>query len=714
MGYHMNSTSLLIRSRRLAWLILLAGLAGVVQAASLSVDNPGFENPVLTDGSYAVGNIPGWTVIGGEAGVENPVNSRFDNTTDPAQGLPEGKQFAWLNTAGRLSQLLTVTYAPETRYRLTVSVGVGKGGVAGDYAVELRADGVKLASANPPMTVGAFVVATVVFDCHFGNAAIGKPIEIVLTKPTTLAGAQACFDNVQLTANSIQADLIAHWRFDETSGTVAHDSTGAHDGSLSSTGASFAFGGVSGGALTLDRSKDGYVRVPHITNVLGTDFTVVVWVKLPPGDTTQSCLISQNEQWQVGGFLINSGVGPAVGWGQAGRASLLLNDYTHAIASTSTINDGQWHQVVCIYRLGARTGLYVDGAPVEVELASVPLVDRDVPFLIGGVHGIDAVGVSRGFFSGSIDDVQLYSRALTDAEVGDLFLNPGSDLAGGGGPIDFFPVTREFIGSVDVTLRSRVAGSTMRYTLDGSEPSGNSPIYQGSIALHDTTTVKAVLFVNQFPVSEVMSATYTRLPSLGFNPAGGLFTNTVDVAILNRLGLGTVFFSLDGSAPVLSSPVYTAPIHLTAGTTLNARIYLNGFPISEVFSATFDRVYALDDGIPAAWREQYFGPGYLTDPRAAGDADPDGDGWTNQREYAGGTDPTDKNSVPIELGVRAVPSITWNSEPGRSYQILRKESVNALTDWEIIVPAFTATEAQSRFTDLGAPWTAVYQVKSLP
>ena len=45
--------------------------------------------------------------------------------------------------------------------------------------------------------------------------------------------------------------------------------------------------------------------------------------------------------------------------------------------------------------------------------------------------------------------------------------------------------------------------------------------------------------------------------------------------------------------------------------------------------------------IPGAWLAQYFGPNYRTDPSAAINADPDGDGLTNLQEYNLGTDPTD-------------------------------------------------------------------------
>jgi hypothetical protein len=55
---------------------------------------------------------------------------------------------------------------------------------------------------------------------------------------------------------------------------------------------------------------------------------------------------------------------------------------------------------------------------------------------------------------------------------------------------------------------------------------------------------------------------------------------------------------------------------------------------------------AINDGIPAVWRQQYFGPSYATDPRAAATADPDGDGANNYQEFLAGTDPLNAYSVP--------------------------------------------------------------------
>ena len=53
-----------------------------------------------------------------------------------------------------------------------------------------------------------------------------------------------------------------------------------------------------------------------------------------------------------------------------------------------------------------------------------------------------------------------------------------------------------------------------------------------------------------------------------------------------------------------------------------------------------------DIGDYATWRDEYFGEDSAEDPRAAPEADPDGDGWPNWAEFYLETDPTDPRSAP--------------------------------------------------------------------
>ncbi len=62
-----------------------------------------------------------------------------------------------------------------------------------------------------------------------------------------------------------------------------------------------------------------------------------------------------------------------------------------------------------------------------------------------------------------------------------------------------------------VDLASAVPGAVIRYTVDGSEPTADSPVYGGSIAVTDkigTTTVKARVFADGYRPSDVFSYDY--------------------------------------------------------------------------------------------------------------------------------------------------------------------------------------------------------------
>jgi len=93
------------------------------------------------------------------------------------------------------------------------------------------------------------------------------------------------------------------------------------------------------------------------------------------------------------------------------------------------------------------------------------------------------------------------------------------------------PVMRSsgFIDTANVTIGLRpalgdnVKKVTIRYTLDGTEPTGKSPVYRKPFAVKDTTTVTARAFRKDVPLGFPISATFTRLlPRRAFvHPEGG-------------------------------------------------------------------------------------------------------------------------------------------------------------------------------------------------
>jgi len=280
--------------------------------------------------------------------------------------------------------------------------------------------------------------------------------------------------------------------------------------------------------------------------------------------------------------------------------------------------------------------------------------------------------------------------------------------------LSFSPTGGTFTNSVQVTIHNPVTAGEVRYTTDGGEPGLSSQLYSAPLVFTADTTLNARLFVNGFPASDIQSASYVLYvpPDIEFRPASQLFTNQVSVTLFNNVGAGLIRYTTDGSNPNSSSTAYSGPLVLTAETAVTAAVYVNTFPVSDIFSETYSRVYSFaDDGIPFAWRETYFGPGFLTDPRAAANADPDGDGYTNLEEYDATTSPVDTGSAPeIVLTIRAIPKLTFTTVPQKTYNILRATSLDSPV-WEIIVPSVVATGTELIYIDENAPDNSFYQIE---
>src|SRR5262249_29887403 len=92
---------------------------------------------------------------------------------------------------------------------------------------------------------------------------------------------------------------LGHWKFDETSGTIAYDSAGTNHGTLSASGAAFGSGGISGRALSVSNAANGFVNMGNVLPLTNTDFSLVSWIKMNAGDSVDGRIILSK---QVSGF----------------------------------------------------------------------------------------------------------------------------------------------------------------------------------------------------------------------------------------------------------------------------------------------------------------------------------------------------------------------------------------------------------------------------
>jgi len=203
--------------------------------------------------------------------------------------------------------------------------------------------------------------------------------------------------------------LIAHWALDEAKGNIAHDSAGENHGTLEGEPAWQPAGGKIAGAIQLDGIID-YISTEFVLNPADGAFSVFAWIK---GDVPGQVVISQadgsGETWlgadPLDGKLMTGLVLPA-----AGRF------VPQPLVSESIIMDGQWHHIGFAWD-GSYKALYVDGTEVARDTAAQnPLKSADGGLYIGAGKNLD-VG---NFFSGMIDDVRIYNKALTAEEIEEL------------------------------------------------------------------------------------------------------------------------------------------------------------------------------------------------------------------------------------------------------------------------------------------------------
>jgi hypothetical protein len=223
-------------------------------------------------------------------------------------------------------------------------------------------------------------------------------------------------------ANNIDADVIAQWHFDETGGGTAFDSVGSVNGTLAGD-AAFAAGGISGNAVSMTRAGGGLVNMGDNFGFTSGDFSIVSWVKLAAGDTTTDYFIAgKHRSTQVAGYFL--GVNTSSTYGGTNKSYFYDSNPSGPTApvSTTTINDGGWHQVVGVYHAGGLSEIYVDGGGVEDSKTAATIGGISQSFLIGGIS--NSGGTPVGFLNGMVDEVQLYDSALSSNEVQFLFENP--------------------------------------------------------------------------------------------------------------------------------------------------------------------------------------------------------------------------------------------------------------------------------------------------
>ena len=113
---------------------------------------------------------------------------------------------------------------------------------------------------------------------------------------------------------------------------------------------------------------------------------------------------------------------------------------------------------------------------------------------------------------------------------------------------------------------SAPAGSTIRYTTNGTTPDSNSNIYSGAITVSGTQTIKAIAEKSGYTDSSVSSGVYNFVVAdPTFDPVDGSEVVLNDVVTISTITTGaTIRYTTDGSTPSEGSDLYVDGVEITA------------------------------------------------------------------------------------------------------------------------------------------------------
>jgi len=267
----------------------------------------------------------------------------------------------------------------------------------------------------------------------------------------------------------VATDAALYLPFDEGSGTTSKDLSGSTNNVTTSTGAGWTTG-KAGSAASLNGTSSFWTTASSVVNTT-TSFTVAAWVNMNASPSTSEAAVTQNGVNESGLRLgYDSGSGRwAFTMTESDSTSAVFD---RAIASSVTVATGTWVHLAGTFNSSTQTmTVYVNGSAAGTQ--SHPVTWNAT----GGVRVGAALDAAAGkwFWSGAVDDVRMYSTALSATDIAAL----ANGTTGG-------PTTKWAFDENSGTSTADVSGNVNRGTF-GSGASWTSGHSGTAVALNYTS-----------------------------------------------------------------------------------------------------------------------------------------------------------------------------------------------------------------------------------
>jgi len=326
------------------------------------------------------------------------------------------------------------------------------------------------------------------------------------------------------TRAQITDGLVGYWNLDSTAGSTVSDVSGNGNTGIVNGGGTWTNGKING-AFKSD-GNTSYILVPDSpsTNVTGAQISVSFWVYLNSTTGRNTNIIQKYSN--NGGYVVSLSSSSYLEF-------YIYNGTNYVIAGTSEISAGRWMHVVGMYDSTSGIKLYIDGVLKNSHTANGTINSSAGGNLYMARKGWN--GVNDNYLDGSIDDVRIYNRALSVAEITDIYNYIGVAI-----PPVTPPVTPTTCTSFTYSVWSICSSGNQSRTITSFSPTGctgGNPQLTQSCTVTPPITSPAIYYISSSAGNDSNNGlspgtpwkTIAKVNSTGFKPGDTIMFNRGDI-----------------------------------------------------------------------------------------------------------------------------------------------------------------------------------------
>jgi hypothetical protein len=226
----------------------------------------------------------------------------------------------------------------------------------------------------------------------------------------------ATASNLTATFKRVINSTVLALPMDEGSGTTVYDQSGNGNNGTIYNGATWVDGKY-GKALSFDGVND-YVKIPYAASLMPPEITVAAWINQKSAtDADYKMEIVAPYGGTYAGYALRVGMARVNGlYGNGVNEWQVCSGLTYYSLNT-------WHLIAMTYKPYNKAVVYLDGnEDREGAIGATAPLAQD--------RFIGAADIASYVFNGTIDEVRIYSRALTADEISDLYSGYPFEVSG--------------------------------------------------------------------------------------------------------------------------------------------------------------------------------------------------------------------------------------------------------------------------------------------